>query len=136
MQNARQGRCLCGRVRFAIDAGARRVGMCHCSKCRRASGAASNAVLIVAPHAFEWLSGQRDVRLYVDGGGWRTAFCATCGCPAPVERPGAAGYWIPAGALEDDEGLHVIAHIFVNSKASWERIGGDAPQWPEAPPGR
>jgi len=40
------GRCLCGEIRFAITGKTTEIGMCHCSKCRRVSGVASNANLM------------------------------------------------------------------------------------------
>jgi hypothetical protein len=35
----------------------------------------------------------------------------------------------PVGTLDDDPGANVIEHIHVGSKASWEIIGDEAPQY-------
>ena len=35
-----KGSCLCGGVRYEIDAELQSVSYCHCSQCRKASGAA------------------------------------------------------------------------------------------------
>ena len=77
------GGCLCGAIRYAVTGPLPAVGMCHCSKCRRASGAASNAVLNVRADRVEWLSGQDHWREFRTPSGWGTFFCPTCGCPAP-----------------------------------------------------
>ena len=53
-----RGSCLCGAVRFAIDGKTTEIGMCHCSKCRKVSGVASNANLMASREAFEWISGR------------------------------------------------------------------------------
>ena len=43
-----RGSCLCGAVAFEIEGEVTPIGMCHCSKCRKVSGVASNATLMVA----------------------------------------------------------------------------------------
>ncbi len=54
----------------------------------------------------------------------------TCGSPVPgVEADLAA---VPAGALDGDPGVPTGVHIFVASKASWDVIGGYAPQYDES----
>jgi len=57
------------------------VGMCHCSRCRKASGTGSNAVLTVRKERFTWLAGEDHRRAFALLSGWSTSFCPTCGCP-------------------------------------------------------
>ena len=45
-----RGSCLCGEVAFEIHGKTTEIGMCHCSKCRKVSGVASNAS--IAGHIF------------------------------------------------------------------------------------
>ena len=52
-----KGSCLCGAVTFAFDGKTTQIGMCHCSKCRKVSGVASNATLMVPRDNLNWLSG-------------------------------------------------------------------------------
>ena len=127
------GGCLCGAVRFSIDGRVSPVGMCHCSKCRKASGAASNAVLTVRKERLTWLGGEESRRSFNLPSGWGTSFCPTCGCPTPQLMSDGSRYWVPAGSLDDDPGPRVSGHIFVGSKASWDVIGDAAPQFDEAP---
>jgi hypothetical protein len=51
------GRCLCGEVRFEVEEAATPIGMCHCSKCRRVSGVASNAEFMAGREKLRWLAG-------------------------------------------------------------------------------
>jgi len=37
------------------------------------------------------------------------------------------------GSVDDDPGVEIEMHIFVGSKAPWDHIGGDAPQFEELP---
>jgi hypothetical protein len=51
------GSCLCGGVRFEITAPFRRANLCHCSRCRKHSGAAALAQGRVPRSGFRLLSG-------------------------------------------------------------------------------
>jgi len=126
-----RGSCLCGGVRFQYTRAVSQVGMCHCSQCRKVSGTASNAVIVVPETDFEWISGEELRRVFSKPTGWRSTFCASCGSPLPLKIPGSAAWWVPAGLLDDDPGLVVGGHIFVGSKAAWDEIAGDAPQFAE-----
>ena len=129
-----RGSCLCGAVRFEYSRAVTQVGMCHCSQCRKVSGVASNAVIVVPEAELHWLSGEELRQLFRKPSGWSTTFCRTCGSPLPQTLPGAAAYWVPAGLLDDDPGLRIGGHIFVGSKAPWDEITGEAPQFEEGIP--
>jgi hypothetical protein len=42
---------------------------------------------------------------------------------------------VALGTIDGDPGVRIEMHIFVGSKAPWDHIGGNAPQYPEFPPG-
>ncbi|WP_446685632.1 GFA family protein [Marinobacter arenosus] len=42
-----KGECLCGNVKFEIEEEIRNLYQCHCSLCRKATGAAANAATFV-----------------------------------------------------------------------------------------
>lgn len=128
-----RGSCLCGAVRFEYARAVTGVGMCHCSLCRKVSGTAGNAILVVPATDFRWTAGEDLQRTYRKPSGWQTTFCATCGSPLPQTLRGAAAYWVPAGLLDDDPGVGVGGHIWVGSKASWDEIADGAPQFEEGP---
>jgi len=41
---------------------------------------------------------------------------------------------VTLGSVDDDAGVEINMHIFVGSKAPWDHIGGNAPQFAEFPP--
>lgn len=123
------GRCLCGGVQFEAIEATTSIGMCHCSKCRRVSGVASNAEFMVARNKLRWVAGEHAITRFVLPDGWGTAFCSTCGSPVPKLHPSGGAYWVPAGLIDDPAGLRVAGHIFVGSKAPWDEIAGDAPRF-------
>jgi hypothetical protein len=124
------GSCLCGQVAFEITGALLGVSCCHCSLCRKASGVAATATIVVAADQLRWISGRELVQQFERPSGYGVAFCRKCG--APVPDPDAAGerYGVPAGALDDDAGVAIAKHIHVGSKAAWDIVGGDAPQFP------
>lgn len=130
-----RGSCLCGAVQFELHGQTTDIGMCHCSKCRKVSGVASNANLIIPRDGLKWISGESALSKFALPDGWGPWRCATCGSPVPKLHPGGEAYWVPAGLLDSDPGVRVKGHLFVGSKAPWDEIPGDAAQFIEGPEG-
>jgi|SRR5262245_40979271 len=127
------GGCLCGGVRFEI---ARAVGpfeLCHCRRCRKASGSAFAAMVGVRTSDFRLIEGAELITTYdapirERPPAYRTSFCRRCGSPAPNPAPGADWFEIPAGLLDGDPGLRPERHIFVELGAPWHEIADSLPQ--------
>ena len=131
-----RGSCLCGGVRFEITGKVSGIGQCHCSLCRKASGTASNAVLLTSTRSFRWVQGKDLAQEWEGMSGRGKTFCRVCGSPLPGLHPSGKVFWVPAGSLDDDPGTRIEQHIFVGSKAPWDEIPGGAPQYEEAAPAR
>jgi hypothetical protein len=58
-----QGGCACGSVRFEIDA-VRSLTHCHCTICRKLTGASFATYAHVEKSKFRWLGGQKTIRRY------------------------------------------------------------------------
>ncbi|MDH5676067.1 MAG: GFA family protein [Myxococcales bacterium] len=132
-----KGSCLCSGVRFEIDGRHSAVGICHCSKCQKASAASGIAELMTASKSFRFTQGQELIQRYQQPSGYSNAFCSRCGSNLPKPHPSGKVWWIPAGLLDGDPPIELGMHIYVDSKARWDEIGGDAVQyaedWPERP---
>lgn len=122
------GNCLCGALEYEIDTLDGEIYQCHCSICRRATGSASNANLIVQAEKFKWLKEPSTLHHYCVTEKWSSSFCRDCGSKAPCENSEEQIYYVPAGTLNEDHGLKVTSHVFVGSKAHWDIIGGPAKQ--------
>lgn len=123
------GECNCGAVAFEISAEISDVYVCHCSICRRATGANGIAVIVVPNEAFSWLRGREAIASWrkpdMD---WETWFCRHCGSRVPGIND-ASRMFVPAGLLTTGaETLSVAHHIFVDSKACWDTIADDGQQ--------
>ena len=128
------GGCFCGRVRYAIAAPLGPGRSCHCSRCRKAFSGAGSAYAEVAPGSFSWVSGEDNLSRYESTVGWGLCFCRTCGTTL-CGTHGEAVHGVTLGSVDGDPGTHIEMHIFVGSRAPWDAIGGDAPQFEEFPPG-
>jgi hypothetical protein len=124
-----RGSCLCGAVRFEIEGLHSKIGVCHCSLCRKASGVSSTAVLALSATNLRWVSGQDAITQYERPSGYGTSFCRVCGSPAPDPDNRRTMYRVPVGLLDDNPPLPVGDHIYVGSKAAWDEIGDTAPQF-------
>jgi hypothetical protein len=127
------GGCFCGLVRYRIDAPLRAARSCHCSRCRKAFSGAGSAYAEIEPGSFSWVSGEDDLTRYESLPGWGLAFCRTCGTTL-CGTQGSEVHGVTLGSVDGDPGVQIEMHIFVDSKAPWDHIGGDAPQHAELPP--
>jgi hypothetical protein len=129
-----RGGCLCGGVKFEIDRAVGPFELCHCSRCRKASGSAFAAALGVRADDFRLISGAELIRTFEaplreHPPAYRVAFCSRCGSPVPNPAPGATWFEIPAGLLDDDPILHPDKHIFVDCKSAWFSITDSLPKF-------
>ena len=117
-----RGHCLCGQVEFEMDGEHFKLYQCHCSLCRRQGGALSNAATIVSNEKFRWLRGAELISSWKKKTGFRSDFCSCCGSPVPNPLRNMPYFWIPAGLLEENDGLEIVAHLCTASKASWDVV--------------
>jgi hypothetical protein len=127
-----RGSCLCGGVHYEVDR-VREFELCHCSRCRKASGSAFIAWLVAEPGDLRFVRGEELVRRYEAPvreapPAYAIGFCSRCGSSLPSQMPAGGSWGIPAGTLDDDPGLKPEKHIYVELKAPWETIAGDLPQ--------
>lgn len=73
------GKCLCGVVRYRIDAPIDELTHCHCSMCRKAHGAAFASYASVPLEAFHLTSGKDQLGVYHSSEHVTRTFCIRCG---------------------------------------------------------
>jgi hypothetical protein len=126
------GECFCGRIAYQVTAPLRNARSCHCSRCRKAFSGAGSAYAEVEPGSFTWLRGESNLTSYDSAPGWGLSFCTTCGTTLCGRYEGRV-HGVTLGSVNGDPGVEIEMHIFVGSKAPWDHIGGDAPQFVEGP---
>ena len=128
-----RGKCLCGTIEFELNGDVPNLYQCHCSLCRKVTGAAANAAFRIAADQFAWISGSVQIREFVTESGFKSHFCTSCGSPVPNLTSNDSAYWIPAGLLEDSSELELVAHLYVASRAAWDVIADVGEQFDEMP---
>jgi len=114
------GKCLCEKIQFDISGDLPKLYQCHCSQCRKQSGASSNTATVVNADNFRWLCGEDNISKFRHVSGFRSHFCRTCGCPVPNPLLNTPLVWVPAGLLAHTGHSTIAAHIFVSSRGDWE----------------
>jgi len=129
------GACLCGTVRFETEAGGF-MGYCHCSICRKWTGAAFGVSLNVRRGSFRFVEGHSGIASYaVCGGAGERRHCRTCGSSLPGGLATSPLIGIPAGLLDGDPGVRPAGHVFAQSRVPWLTIDDGLPAFDRHPPG-
>ena len=114
------GSCLCGEVAFQITLPYVWFHYCHCSRCRKASGSAHSANLLVKVDQLEWTRGHERLGRYELPGAksFSTTFCTRCGSALPWVTQNGRWVVVPAGSLDDDPPGRPERNIFWDSRAA------------------
>lgn len=124
-----RGSCLCGSVRYEIRGSLGRASHCHCSKCRKAHGAAFGTYARVKVNDFAFTSGQNDIGSYRSSPSVLRTFCRLCGSTLQfITEARPESFALALGTLDDDPGIRPSYHIFAGSKAPWFEITDNLPQ--------
>jgi len=129
------GSCLCGGIRYEIEGAIGPALNCHCSMCRKVTGAAFRSRVAVPAKNFRWTSGENLLTRYESSPGNIRTFCRICGSTLVSlfpDNPDSIG--LPMGTLDDDPGIRPAFHVFVGSKAPWFDITDDLPRFDALPP--
>ena len=126
------GSCRCGAIAFEISADVTDVIVCHCSICRRLTGGNGIAVVIVDNDHFRWTQGEDLIENWQKPkGNWQSWFCRKCGSTLPG-RNDELRMFVPAVLISGaDHALTVTDHIWVDSRAPWDRIADSGRQHPQ-----
>lgn len=129
-----KGSCLCGAVTYELRSELGPIVMCHCSKCRKASGTAYATNSPVAVKDFSVLSGKDALAEFESTPGVFRVFCRHCASPLYSRRPSdPERIRLRIGTLDTPIESRPEMHIFVGSKAEWHTICDDLPQHAERP---
>ncbi len=129
-----KGSCLCNSIQYEIHGELGPTMMCHCSKCRKANGSAYAVNAAVKTDEFHFVKGKELVSEFESSPGVFRTFCKQCGSPLYSRRPSQPELLrFRIGTLDTSVEVKPIAHIFVGSKASWDGVHDDIPQYEERP---
>jgi hypothetical protein len=130
------GGCLCGAVRFEVDAPLVEAFWCHCTRCQRRTGTPASAQARVVSGSLRIVSGAEAVRDYTPSGGFPKVFCGGCGSALWSRSPDDPDVIsVRLGAFDGDPGIRPAFRQFVAYAAVWDPIPDDGlPRFPERRP--
>jgi len=129
------GGCLCGSVRFSLEGNINGFYLCHCTRCQKSSGSAHGSNLFFSNANLVWEKGEELCAVYEhESTRFGKCFCIRCGCPLPriIDNKNQV-IQVPAGSLDGDQDFEPTAHIFMDSKKSWEEKLRQAPHYAGLP---
>lgn len=120
------GRCYCGAVRVEAAGLPLTVAYCHCTDCRRWTGAPVGAFAAFAEGALR-LSPVPEARSAVPG--VRRWNCPACGSPLAARFEYLPGQvYVPLGILDDAASVAPVLHAHAGSQLPWLRIDDTLPR--------
>lgn len=128
------GSCLCGAVKFTVEAISGPFELCHCNRCRKVSGSNQLAGVGVKTADYTLISGHSAIKsctlpLLEQPPAYTTYFCSHCGSPTPQPEPTGDFIEIPAGLFDDPLPINPDKHIYVEFSPDWDTIGDILPKY-------
>jgi hypothetical protein len=129
------GSCLCGAISYEVTGPFDEMHHCHCSRCRKAHGAAFSTFARTAASRLHVRQGGAAIRHYRSSPQVERSFCGICGSNLFFRfdvLPDVV--WVAVGTIDGDPGMRPQAHIFAEFPAPWHAILDELPQFPGHPP--
>ena len=126
-----RGGCFCGRIRYEAAGTPFHETSCHCSICRRTTGAPFVAWFSVPRAQFRLVCGE-PVRFRSTPKGTRS-FCPQCGTQLTFEHEDFPGEMdVTTCSLDDPNALSPKDHTWTSSKLAWVTLADPLPRHQEA----
>lgn len=127
------GSCLCGGNVFEVKGDFDSFFLCHCKYCQKDTGSSHAANLFSLTAKLSWKQSESTTYNLPDSRHTKS-FCPKCGSALPNYQLNGKMLVVPAGSL--DEGFDMIptGHLFVSSRAPWEKHLANVPEHEGLPP--
>ena len=127
------GGCLCGAVRYQVEALAGDVAdYCHCGQCRKASGAPVTAWIQVAPARYAVTAGQ--AKAFRSSNRATRWFCGDCGSPLYMTDDEGRSVGVTLGTLDGPSAVTPTVHGWASAQVEWLDLTDDLPRYERDPP--
>jgi len=114
------GSCLCGTVKYSVNADFEMSGNCHCRTCRKNTGGAFEAFAIISRENLTFLAGEASLVQYRISPKAKKHFCGTCGTPVFNQHRLAPGKLIVhVGTLDDPACVAPAVNLYCASMLPW-----------------
>jgi hypothetical protein len=127
------GGCLCGAVRYTAKGKPDHMGHCHCSMCRKSTGAAFGTFAGFPSSHVRFTKGKPK---YFRSSKWAArGFCAQCGGTLVYKLvKDDTKIWLSIGSMDDLGAVKPEMHIFTAGMAPWLKLADKLPRHKAMPP--
>ncbi len=123
------GGCLCGAIRYRITGEPLCISHCHCTYCRRATGAPFITWSTLASEHVAFTRGEPTI--HRSSADVSRGFCGTCGTTLSYQGDGhPEEIDIAAATLDDQNAVRPDDHIMVGTMVPWLDFADDLPRLP------
>ena len=130
------GSCLCGAIRYTIDAPVTELRVCHCKHCQKASGAGGSVNAALPSSAFRITQGtpKRFDAKAASGRTLHRYFCGDCGSAIYSQRATTPeNVVVRAGTFDNAGPLKITTEIWCDSAPDWAYIDPQTRHFPGQP---
>lgn len=128
-----EGGCHCGAIRYRVKETPVYHALCHCTDCRRATGAPAVSWALFRNENFEVLRG--DAKVYASSEHARRHYCGACGTSLfytnEIVFPGMTD--IQSATLDDPAALPLQIHVQTAERVPWMKDLAALPQFERYP---
>lgn len=130
------GSCLCGQIKYEGEGEPVFTGNCHCTDCRKASGAGHMSLFAVPENAVKISGEAKGYDLASDSGATVTHhFCPNCGVRVFNSNTNMSGMAvIVATTLDDPEFYKPGMSVYASRALSWDQPNPATQQFDKMPP--
>ena len=130
------GGCLCGRIRYRVEAAPLWLCHCHCEMCRRQTGSPVATYAGFPAGTVEWLAAEPT--RYRSSPDVERSFCPLCGSTIGFHRVHETS--LAVGSFDTPADLLTAGlwtgHVFFSGRIAWFDTADDWARYPEFPPER
>ena len=130
------GSCLCKKIKIKVPEKFDYVGNCHCSECRKFSGAAFTTAAGIDFKDLKITEGEEYISYFLKTEDTELGFCRNCGSSLFSKKLNDLKYNLRLGILDEAPKQKPTFHIYVNSKAPWYEINDNLTKYKELPPSK
>jgi hypothetical protein len=131
------GHCLCGAIRFTVNADPIGARMCWCHDCQRIASGSATVNVLVTSESVTFIGQLSTFKMIADSGNTvERGFCPTCGSQlySKTLAPEGLPIRIRAGVLDNPELIAPQAIIWTESAPGWAVLDPMLPHFPKGPP--
>ena len=124
------GGCLCGEIRYVVDAAVEKLAACYCTDCQRMTSSGCSINAVVPASAFRLTKGETKVftKTADSGHALHRHFCGDCGSWIYNPMGGDPEQIVlKAGAFDRHDSMKIVLNLWTRSRPPWAPMDATLP---------